>query len=366
MYFTKMRFKKYIKDKYHRIEIVFFVSYFLLLPILTSVEYFFYEQGPIGRPLWEDTLLMFYYGIIAIIPSSICYKYVIQKFLFQKKYFHFILFFILYLALRNLFKFSSNWVVAQMTFLPERMFTDAANWYKSHNFLHIVSIYDLRDTFVLTGLAYIIHSLRQDKIIFNLKQQQLETELNLLKVQIQPHFFFNTLNNIYTLTVKKSDKAAPLVAKHADIMRHILYESSKEKIKLKQEIEFLRNYTDVEAMHYSENTDIRFDIQGINDTSLIEPMLLLPFIENTFKHGFREETEKGFIHIIISLVENELFAEIKNSKPKEKKYNQSKGIGLQNVSKRLEMLYPGKHQIEIEETEKWYMLRLSILLKPND
>lgn len=361
-----MPFSEYIKDKYHRIEIVFFLSYFLLLPILTSAEYFLYEKGPIGRPLWEDTLFMFYYGIAAIIPSWICYKYIIQRFLFQKKYFYFILFFILYLVFRNLFKFSSNWVVAQMTFLPERMFTDAAYWYKNHNFLHIVSIYDLRDTFVLTGLAYIIHSLRQDKIISNLKQQQLETELNLLKVQIQPHFFFNTLNNIYALTVKKSDKAAPLVAKHADIMRHILYESSKEKIKLKQEIEFLKNYTEVEAMHYSENTDIRFDTQGINDTALIEPMLLLPFIENTFKHGIREETGKGFIYIVISLVEKDLFAEIKNSKSLKKQQDQTKGIGLQNVSKRLEMLYPGKHKIEIEETEQCYELRLSILLKSND
>jgi sensor histidine kinase YesM len=361
-----MAFRVYTQDKYHRVEIVFFISYFIILPVLSGVEYFVFEPGPKGRSIWEDTFSQLIYGLIAIVPSWFCYKLVIQKFLFKKKYIRFILYFILYLILRNVFKFSFEWLIAQMTFLPESISSSATYWYKNHNFLHIVSIYDLRDTFVLIGLAYILHSLRQDKIISNLKQQQLETELNFLKVQIHPHFFFNTLNNIYALTIKKSDKAAPLVAKHADIMRHILYESSKEKIKLRQEIEFLRNYTEVEAMHYSEKTDIRFETQGINDEALIEPMLLLPFTENTFKHGLRGETGHGFIHIVISLVENDLFAEIKNSKPKEKQQEKTTGIGLQNVSKRLEMLYPGKHKIEIEETEQWYALRLSIILEVND
>lgn len=361
-----MQFRNYLKDKYHRIEIAFFISYFIILPVLSGLEYFVFETNPKGRPLWDDTLYQLIYGLIAIIPSWFCYKLVIQKFLFRKKYTRFILYFILYLFLRNLFKFSSEWLIAQMTFLPGSVSSSAAYWYKNHNFLHIVSIYDLRDTFVLTGLAYILHSLQQEQVISNLKQQQLESELNFLKVQIQPHFFFNTLNNIYALTIQKSDKAAPLVAKHADIMRHILYESSKNNVPFSQEINFLKNYIAVESMHFSENIDIKFETQGINYKALIEPMLLLPFIENTFKHGIKEETGKGFIHIIITLVENDLFAEIKNSKPKEKQENQTKGIGLQNVYKRLQMLYPGEHNIEIEETDQFYELRLSLVLKTND
>ena len=97
-------------------------------------------------------------------------------------------------------------------------------------------------------------------------------------------------------------------------MRYVLYESTKTQVKLKREIDFLKNYVDVESMHFSERMNITFETQGINDFALIEPMLLLPFVENAFKHGIRQETGNGYVHIVISLVENELFVEICNRK----------------------------------------------------
>jgi LytS/YehU family sensor histidine kinase len=198
-----------------------------------------------------------------------------------------------------------------------------------------------------------------------LKRQQIESELNYLKVQLQPHFFFNTLNNIYALTLQRSDKAAPLVAKHAEMMRHILYESSRERVTLQKEVAFLKNYVDVEAMRYSDKIDICFETQGIGENAYIEPLLLLPFIENTFKHGIREETGGGFISIIISLVESELFVEIRNSKPLINKTG-SKGIGLRNAVRRLDILYPGRYTIDIVDKDNSYEVRLSLRLTGHD
>jgi LytS/YehU family sensor histidine kinase len=268
-----------------------------------------------------------------------------------------------YLVLFNLYKFGTNWTIAHLSFFPHDIISSATYSYKSHAFYHIISVYNLRDLFVLIALGYIQHSLQQDRQISELNHQRVESELNYLKMQIQPHFFFNTLNNIYALTIRKSDKAAPLIAKHAEIMRYILYESSREQVSLKQEVGFLKNYAEIETMHYSEEMDISFETQGINDMALIEPMLLLPFVENTFKHGIREETGRGYIHIIVSLVEKDLFVEIKNTKPQDVNGNKVKGIGLLNASKRLQMLYPDKHEIEIQEDDHTYQLRLSLILK---
>jgi LytS/YehU family sensor histidine kinase len=145
-------------------------------------------------------------------------------------------------------------------------------------------------------------------------------------------------------------------------MRYILYESSRQFVSLKQEVDFLYNFVEVESMQYSSLMDIRFETQGITERALIEPLLLLPFIENAFKHGLREETEKGYIYIVISLVENELFAEIKNSKPAPAAAK-DKGIGLQNAARRLQMLYPDKHDISVTEDDRIFELRISLILK---
>jgi LytS/YehU family sensor histidine kinase len=270
---------------------------------------------------------------------------------------------VIYFVFCSFYKLSIYWIVSQLKFLPANVVSHATTWYKSNVFYHFFSIYELRDLIVLTALAYFIRSAKQDKQISELKQQQLESELNFLKMQMQPHFFFNTLNNIYALTLRKSDKAAPLIARHAEIMRYVLYDSVKEQVSLKQEVNFLKNYVEVESIHYSEKMDIAFETQGINDSALIEPMLLLPFVENTFKHGIREETDKGYVHIIISLVENDLFVEIKNSKPQNINGEKVNGIGLLNASKRLQMLYPDKHKIEIQESDHSYELCLSLILK---
>jgi sensor histidine kinase YesM len=361
-YFTGMWLKEhYFKDRYQRLALAFFVIYFICFPILTGIEYYVYEPVPNKQSFLKNLPEQLMYGFTAMIPAWVCYQFIIKKLLFEKRYLWFVVALLAYLVLHQCYRLVIYRLIAQLHFLPNAMVQHAARWYANGKFYHVISIYELRDLMVLSALAYFIRSARQDKLISALQQHHLESELNFLKMQIQPHFFFNTLNNIYALALQGSEKAAPLVARHSDSMRYILYESPKQRVSLKQEVAFLQNFVEVEAMHFSNKADISFETQGITDHALIEPLLLLPFIENAFKHGLREETGEGFVHIIISQVENELFAEIRNSKPLQL-VKAKPGIGLQNVLKRLEMLYPYKHDVDITENNSIFEVRINLIL----
>jgi LytS/YehU family sensor histidine kinase len=181
-----------------------------------------------------------------------------------------------------------------------------------------------------------------------------------LKAQLHPHFFFNTINNIYALALKQSADTAPMVAKLAEMMRYILYEADQPVVLLEREIEFLNNYIGTEKIRHKRN-DIRFDVQRIDRNIRIEPLLLLPFVENAFKHGLEQETGNGYVHIVICLVENELTVEVTNSKPAEGEIRVTKGIGMQNLQKRLAILYPGKHQLLVHDEADKYQVTLTLL-----
>lgn len=347
------------KSQLHWAVAGFFIFYFIVLQFFNDWQYLKYiNDGNIAETIRYRAITLPF----IILVYYLFYKLIVPV-LLNNRYLLFIFYVVLFFIFLELYGQIMNWVLWHAPFQTARTIKNAEYNWKHYKFPRQDFHFTFLNLFAVTGFAYFLHKWKQEKIIKDLKEQQLQMELNFLKMQIQPHFFFNTLNNIYTLTLQKSDKAAPLVAKHAEIMRYILYESSRELVTLKQEIDFLKNYTEVEKLHFSEKMDIGFDSQGIDKKAMVEPMLLLPFVENAFKHGIREETNKGYVHIIISLVENDLSVEIKNSKPKNINKNKEKGIGLQNAYKRLDMLYPGKHTVDIEETGADYELRLNLILK---
>lgn len=149
------------------------------------------------------------------------------------------------------------------------------------------------------------------------------------------------------------------------MMRYILYNSPNQLVGLQQEIDFLKNYVEVEAVRYSNKIMITFETQGIDNTVLIEPLLLLPFIENTFKHGIREELNSGYVHIVICLVESELIMEAKNSKAPNENLEDHRGVGLENATKRLNILYPNRHLLAITEDLEHYEVGLTLKLQAN-
>jgi sensor histidine kinase YesM len=350
--------------KLSRIEVFFFLVIFFVFPVVTDFEFNFYERGG-STPLLELLTERLVYGIIGAIPYLVYYKAVIP-YLFAKRYLLFVLLVLLFLAALTVYTKYGHWLVSRMTFLPGAIVESAGKWYTYEPQLFRFSvIFVFRELLMLSALAYFIRSSTQEKQMQVMRRQQLETELEYLKIQLQPHFFFNTLNNIYALALQRSEQTAPLVAKHAEMMRYVLYYSKNQFVKLNQEVDFLKNYTEVERLRYPETTDIRFDEQGIGDIACIEPFLLLPFIENAFKHGIREETGAGFVYIIICFTLNELTMEVRNSKsaipPDEK---QAGGIGLENARSRLSLLYPD-HQLIVNESAEAYEVSLNLILSSN-
>jgi len=194
-----------------------------------------------------------------------------------------------------------------------------------------------------------------------LKVEKLNAELKFLKSQINPHFLFNCLNTIYSLAHKKSEQTEHAILKLSTIMRYMIYESNEAKVMLEHELKYLHDYIDIQKLRLPKDIEIVYNVSGNASNLLIEPMLLVPFVENAFKHGI-SYAEDSFIHIDISMDENMIRLIVKNSHFKERVAERG-GIGLQNVTKRLELLYPEDYALDIQEAGSEFIVDLKLFLK---
>ncbi|QHT69457.1 sensor histidine kinase [Rhodocytophaga rosea] len=193
-----------------------------------------------------------------------------------------------------------------------------------------------------------------------------EAELSLLKAQIHPHFLFNTLNNLYGLTLEKSEEAPEIVLKISALLDYLLYKCNSPKVALTQEIEYIQNYLSLEKLRYNENLEVHFIVKGKVKHKLIAPMLILPFVENSFKHGVSHELDSTGISINILVEGNCLQLQVINSKVPglvNTPQQYTSGIGLQNVKKRLDLLYADKYQLNILDQETQYQVQLKLELQ---
>ncbi len=197
-------------------------------------------------------------------------------------------------------------------------------------------------TFV-TAIKITLDFLKEHKRVTDLEKVQLETELLFLKTQISPHFFFNTLNNIYSLSVEKSNKTPRIILKLSELMRYLLYETKNKRQSLESEILCIQNYLDLERVRYSEQLEVNMSISGNIEEKEIAPILLLTFIENSFKHGANKNIGKVKIDIDFNIKKDFLYFTISNPMPviteHKKPFDHSSGIGLINVKKRLALGY---------------------------
>ncbi len=225
-------------------------------------------------------------------------------------------------------------------------------------------------TFVYVGTTTFLSLMRDwftlQRVSVKLKdaeKEKLEAELKILKAQINPHFLFNTLNNLYSLTLDKSDKAPDLVLKLSDMMRYILYECNDKFVSLEKEVAFLQNYIDLQRIRLDEAIPVSFQIVGETANKSIAPLLLEPLIENAFKHGVYRRNSGGFVDIIFRLEnKNSMEINIRNKKePQWEDANKSQGgIGLQNVKRRLDLLYPKAYQLNVIDEETEFAINLKI------
>lgn len=205
-------------------------------------------------------------------------------------------------------------------------------------------------------------SLQYNKV----QRQKLEAELNTLKAQINPHFLFNSLNNIYSLALSNSKETPRLILMLSDLMRHVLYESKEDFILLEKEINFVTNFIELQKLRLSKKVDLRFEMEGKVPNKTIAPLLFEPFIDNAFKHGIRSPADNPFIHISFKFTEEQVFFEVRNNYGENlnKTKDKAHGIGLQNVEKRLKFLYHRKdYKLVVNNTNHVFSVFLNLKLK---
>jgi LytS/YehU family sensor histidine kinase len=191
------------------------------------------------------------------------------------------------------------------------------------------------------------------------EEEKLKSELNLLRAQVNPHFLFNTLNSIYALSVKKSDNAPESITRLASIMRYVISETSTEYIELSKELKYISDYIDLEKLRLTDKVMLSFTIEGESSGNNIAPLIFIPLIENTFKYGV-STTENSVIDILIRISGKELLVKVHNTKNRTS--NSGNGMGIANMKKRLELIYPGRHTFKFKDSEKEYQAELTITL----
>ncbi len=214
--------------------------------------------------------------------------------------------------------------------------------------------------FFSTALKFSVDWFLNERIQRDLENQRLSAELAFLKSQINPHFLFNSLNSIYSLAYQKSDTAPEAILKLSEIMRYMLYESNDNKVDLAKELQYLQNYIDLQKIRFGDKAFVNFKITGEVGDQKIVPLLLIAFIENAFKHGVANDPSSP-ICLRINLDGTHLHFYMENKKHALNRDNEG-GIGLNNVKRRLDLLYPGKYNLTIDDKRDTYTCELSLVL----
>jgi len=201
-----------------------------------------------------------------------------------------------------------------------------------------------------------------------LEKNNFETELNFLRSQVQPHFFFNTLNNLYSLTLDKSDLAPETVLKLSDLMSYVIYDGKQKKVHLSKEISYIQNYLELEKLRFGNKLKTRLEIKGQVADQKMAPLLLLPFIENSFKHGVGDGMDDININIELDVSQREIVFKVRNRKfdhlsaPAPNPYHHIgyNGVGIENIKRRLELIYGTNYHLEIKDDNNNYTVTLKI------
>jgi hypothetical protein len=342
----------YIGNKRWLTHLLFWVGYLL---VYTGVhtgddelwEYFLYEVERL-----PSAMLVAYVNLYVLYP----------RFFVRRQYGMYTLTAILLLFAGSLM----NRAVTELWFEP-LFFPDSTTpepifvWYM----LFKGMVWFLSPVLLLTLVVKILqHWYQQEQRQQKMEQEQLSAELNFLKAQVHPHFLFNTLNNLYALTLQSSPAAPAVVLKLSELMSYMLYDSQVPVISLQREVQHIRNYIELEQLRYGNRLDVSLNVSGETGQVSIAPLLLIPFVENAFKHGVSEETDHVWITIDIKVKQGWLIVKVENSytdgpapagEAKDKN-----GIGMQNVTRRLNLVYPGAHELVVSKEAGRYGVDLKI------
>lgn len=296
--------------------------------------------------------------------------FLIDKHLIQKRYGTFLLLLLVSMLVFGIILRSAAYYIIYPKYYPDALNISLLFWPKV-----LISIFVMYSIVAIVASFHLIRhyykhqekAQRLQHIAQQLEREKLAAELKLLKSQINPHFLFNTLNNLYVLTLNHSDKAPLMVHRLSELMSYMLYDSNQAEVPLQKEIQYIQSYIDLEKIRYGHRLEINFNVYGEPQSISIAPLLLLPFVENSFKHGARNQLVHGWIHIDLEILDDSIIFKVENSKPDFQESTSSKnGIGLTNVKLRLEHLYKNKHTLQLFNEPDRHMAILRLNLHANN
>ncbi len=323
----------------HKSELLCWLIFALINPLVTSFGIF-----PNQIIAWVVLLVLAF----LLLPLYMLYsRLIVIKFLFKKKY-------LIYGLLTILFYFLILTLLLPLNSIAEAIVRGPGQYYFSFSTINIIreTTWIVINILLTIAISWYRKKLDEEETMDALQKENTYYKLRYFRTQLNPHFLFNTLNSIYSLSLNKADKAPEVVVRLSDIMRFLIYECNEDKIPLDKEIEFIRNYIEIERIRY--DADIQFSVEGTTEGVMIEPFLFISFIENGFKHAIDHSFAKPFIYITLKVNPDQISLNVINNTSLELE-NQAKkiqGKGLMNSKSVLELLYPDAYALDIIQTEK--------------
>jgi sensor histidine kinase YesM len=288
--------------------------------------------------------------------------FAVEKFLLQKKYIPFALVSLAIMVASGIGRRAVNFFAIYKALYPNK---PMALWYFPKITIDAVNVMLFA---VLGAMIYLFRKwLEQQRVTEELMKEKVAAELALLKSQVQPHFIFNTLNNIYMLSLKNSPMTSDMIYRLSALLSYMLYDTKRQFIEVEKEIEYVKNYINLEKIRYGEHLDVQMNVFNNVKGVQVPPLLFLPLVENAFKHGVSNAVEDCWIHIDVSLKKDALIFKIENSTIKEKCDTNGfgNGLGLDNLRKRLDILYPNRHDLKTMQDECSHLAVLKLDFTPN-
>lgn len=324
------------------------IVYFILLSIF-KVSASIKKIDYIYTAIFQFTLMIaVYINLLFLIP----------RFLSRKRFFIYILSVLVALSLGSFFNILLFDKLIDYI-LPEYYFISYYSFFDVFKFFFTLA---LSATLLKLSKEWFQLIESKQKLV-ETEKEKVEIELKALRAQVNPHFLFNSLNVLYSLALKNAKETPESIIKLSDILRYVIYDSNKEKVSIKSEVELINNYLSLQEHRIDKTSIISFEKDIQNDIK-IAPMLFLPLVENSFKHGVKGDVLNTFVYIKLKTVDKIVHFEIENNKSSSENTDQNKdgGIGLSNIKKRLRFLYPEKHDLLIKEDEQKFKVSLKISL----
>lgn len=325
--------------------------------LLLWAGYFAFWMSYYGR-FYPSVLALFVvvaiYFVFNAAPFYLIGYYLLPRYFYQRRYLHF-----------------AGWCVVALTVsslcLATILYLLFAGYVSEElmTFGHVAQLAFISVTTIvagLSGLKIIVDRIRFDKQAQQMDKQRLESELQYLKAQVNPHFLFNAINSVYFLIKKNPDQAADTLIRLSDLLRFQLYDCSGERIPIEKELEYLRNFVALEQIRKGGKVKVNFDVTEGTTGFAIAPFLLIPFMENAFKHVSTFSEKDNFIQVVLTKEGSQFKASLRNTSDNLVRYEVG-GIGLKNVKRRLDLLYPDKHLLLIKEENGIFEVALTLQIE---